>query len=140
MYSFVHFSCALGSISSALGSISSALPRPLPVSRGRHGRLLDNFSPESDVTSLQDPFTECPASSFPYFLASFLAVLVIRIQHRISLFPLLLCAPPSLRSRDSKKCTTALVFRNFKSVCACTSLSAAESRRFSTYVLPHVQK
>ena len=38
--------------SSSLGSISSALA--LPVSRGRHGNLIDNFSQESDVTSLQD--------------------------------------------------------------------------------------
>jgi len=27
---------------------------------GGHGKLVDNFSPESDVTSLQDPFTSRP--------------------------------------------------------------------------------
>ena len=42
----------------SLGSISSALA--LPVSRGRHGKSVDNFSHESDVTSLQDPFTSRP--------------------------------------------------------------------------------
>ena len=110
MYSFDNFSCALGSISSALGSISSALP--LSVSRGRHGKLVDNFSPESDVTSpvpvtsrpyldtsLEDSFlftcifskvsssknNECPASSFPDLLASCRAVLVMRIQLKLSL-------------------------------------------------------
>jgi len=40
MYSFDNFSCALGSISSVIGSISSVLP--LSVSRGRHGKLVDN--------------------------------------------------------------------------------------------------
>jgi len=75
------------------------------------GKLVDNFSPESDVTSLKTPsrhvptrplsnFTivfpvkseeaffqnnDCPASSFPDLLASCRAVLVMRIQHRLSL-------------------------------------------------------
>jgi len=65
MYSFDHFSCALGSISSVIGSISSALP--LPVSRERHGKLVDNFSHESDFTSLQDPFTSRPYKTPFYF-------------------------------------------------------------------------
>jgi len=117
MYSFDNFSSSLGSISSALGSISSALA--LPVSRGRHGKFVDNFSHESDVTSLQNPFTsrpyktpfylyyfvprkiqrgillktnECPSSSFPNLLASCRAVLVMRIQLRLSLNP-----PPTLK-------------------------------------------
>ena len=51
MYSFDNLSSSLGSISSALA---------LPVSRRRHGKLVDNFSHESDVTSLQDPFTSRP--------------------------------------------------------------------------------
>jgi len=51
MYSFDNLSSSLGSISSALA---------LPVSRGRHGKLVNNFSHESDVTSLQDPFTSRP--------------------------------------------------------------------------------
>ena len=37
-----------------LKSISSALA--LPVSRGRHVKLIDNFSHESDITSLKNPF------------------------------------------------------------------------------------
>jgi len=45
-------------LSSSLGSISSALA--WPVSRGRHRKLLDNFSHESDVTSPQDPFLTRP--------------------------------------------------------------------------------
>jgi len=51
MYSFDNLSSSLGSISSALA---------LPVSRGRHGKLVDNFSHKSDVTSIQDPFTSRP--------------------------------------------------------------------------------
>jgi len=51
MYSFDNLSSSLGSISSVL---------VLPVSRGRHGKLVDNFSHELDVTSLQDPFTSRP--------------------------------------------------------------------------------
>ena len=78
-----------------------------------HGKLVDNFSPESDVTSLQDSVTsrpyldtsledsfysrassvkfhssknnEWPASSFPDLLASCRAVLVMRIQLGLSL-------------------------------------------------------
>jgi len=76
------------------------------------GKLVDNFSHESDVTSLQDPFmscpyktpfyfyycvsrkirrgillkkNECPASSFSDLLAFCRAVLVMRIQLRLSL-------------------------------------------------------
>jgi len=45
-------------LSSSLGSISSALA--LLVSRGRHGKLVDNFSHELDVMSLQNPFTSLP--------------------------------------------------------------------------------
>ena len=104
MYSFDKIFFSLGSISSDLA---------LPVSRGRHGKLVDNFSHESDVTSLQDPFTscpcqtpfyffycvprkirrsflskndECPASSFPDLLASCRVVVVMRIQLRLSLY------------------------------------------------------
>jgi len=44
--------------STRLGSISSALP--LPVFRGKHGKLVDNFSHELDVTPLQDLFTSRP--------------------------------------------------------------------------------
>ena len=67
----------------------------MPVSRGRHGKLVDNFSPESDVTSLQDlKNNECPASSFPNLPASCRAVLVMRIQHRLSLFSSTLPPPP----------------------------------------------
>jgi len=40
--------------STRLKSISSALA--LPVSRGRHAKLIDNFSHESDLTSLKTPF------------------------------------------------------------------------------------
>jgi len=58
MYSFEKKSSSLGSISSAL---------VLPVSRGRHGKLVDNFSHESDVTSLQDPFTSRPYKTPFYF-------------------------------------------------------------------------
>jgi len=58
MYSFDNLSSSLGSISSALA---------LPVSRGRHGKLVDNFSHESDVTSLQDPFTSRPYKTPFYF-------------------------------------------------------------------------
>jgi len=68
--------------------------------------LVDNFSHESDVTSLQDPFTsrsyqtpscfyycvprkirnnECAASSFPDLLASCRAVVAMRLQVRLSL-------------------------------------------------------
>ena len=65
MYSFDNFSCALGSISSALASISNALP--WPVSRGRHGKLVDSFTHESDVTSLRDPFTSRPYKTPFYF-------------------------------------------------------------------------
>jgi len=74
-----------------------------------NGKLIDNFSQESDVTSLQDHFDTsfevflficrfainhllwihvCPASSFPDLLASCLAVLAARhdgIQLRLSL-------------------------------------------------------
>ena len=50
MYSFDNLSSSPGSISSALA---------LPVSRGRHG-LVNNFSHELDVTSLQDPFKSRP--------------------------------------------------------------------------------
>jgi len=57
MYSFDNLSSSLGCISSALA---------LPVSRGRHGKLVDNFSHESDVTSLQDPFTSRPYKT-PFF-------------------------------------------------------------------------
>jgi len=104
MYSFDNFSFSLGSISSVLA---------LPVTRGRHGKLVDNFSNESDVMSLEDPFmscpyktpfyfyycvprkirrgilpknNECPASFFPELLASCRAVLVMRIQLRLSLY------------------------------------------------------
>jgi len=52
-------------ISSSLGSISSALV--WAVSRGRHGKLVDNFSRESDVTSLQDSFTSRPYKTTVYF-------------------------------------------------------------------------
>ena len=62
---FDNFSFSLGSISSALGSISS--PLVLPVSRGRHGKLVDNFIHESDVTKLQDPFTSRPYTT-PFYL------------------------------------------------------------------------
>ena len=50
MYKFDsdHFSSSLGSIWGAL---------TFPVSRGRHGKLVDNFSHES---ALQDPFTSRP--------------------------------------------------------------------------------
>ena len=58
MYSFDNLSSSLGSISSALA---------LPVSRGRHRKLLDNFSHESDFTSLQDPFTSRPYKTPFYF-------------------------------------------------------------------------
>jgi len=58
MYSFDNHSSSLGSISSALA---------LPVSRGRHRKLLDKFSHESDVTSLQDPFTSRPYKTPFYF-------------------------------------------------------------------------
>jgi len=58
MYSFDNLSSSLGSISNALA---------LPVSRGRHGKLVDNFSHESDVTSLQDPFTSRPYKTPFYF-------------------------------------------------------------------------
>ena len=47
MYSFDNHSSSRGSISSVL---------TLPVSRERQGKLVHNFSHESDVTSLQDPF------------------------------------------------------------------------------------
>ena len=53
------YSC--DNLSSLLGSISS--PLAWPVSRGRHGKLVDNFSHESDVTSLQDPSAAvCPTT------------------------------------------------------------------------------
>ena len=58
MKSFDNFSFSFPSISSAIA---------LPVSRGRHGKLVDNFSHESDVTSLQDPFTSCPYQTPFYF-------------------------------------------------------------------------
>jgi len=58
MYSFDNFSSSLGTISSAL---------VLPVSRGRHRKLVDNFSHESDVPSLQDPFTSRPYQTPFYF-------------------------------------------------------------------------
>jgi len=58
MYSFDNLSSSLGSISSALA---------LPVSRGRHRKLVDNFSHESDVTSLQDPFTSRPYKT-PFYI------------------------------------------------------------------------
>ena len=51
MYSFDNLSSSLGCIS----SVSN-----WPVSRGRHRKLIDNFSHESDVMSLQDPFTSRP--------------------------------------------------------------------------------
>ena len=69
-----------------------------------YGKLVDNFSHESDVTSLQDPFTSRPlncvphkfeealllkqcvlASSFPDLLDVLLAVHATRIQVRFSL-------------------------------------------------------
>jgi hypothetical protein len=56
---------AFDNLSSSLGSISCALV--LPVCRGRHGKLVDNFSHESDVTSLQDPFTSRPYKTPFYF-------------------------------------------------------------------------
>jgi len=55
--------------STRLGCISRALA--LPVSRGRHGKLVDNFSHESDVTSLQDPFTSRPQKTPSYFIVVF---------------------------------------------------------------------
>ena len=58
MYSFDNLSPSLGSISSVLA---------LPDSRGRQRKLLDNFSHESDVTSLQDPFTSRPYKTPFYF-------------------------------------------------------------------------
>jgi len=58
MYSFDNLSSSPGSMSSVLA---------LPVSRGRHDKLVDNFSHESDVTSLQDPFTSRPYKTSFYF-------------------------------------------------------------------------
>jgi len=58
MYSFDNLSFSLGSISCALA---------LPVSRGRHGKLVANFSHKSNVTSLQDPFTSRPYKTPFYF-------------------------------------------------------------------------
>jgi len=56
MYLFDNFSSSSVDkfASTRLKSISSALA--LPVSRGRHAKLIDNFSHESDVTSLKTPF------------------------------------------------------------------------------------
>ena len=53
MYLFDNFSSSSVDkfASTRLKSISSALA--LPVSRGRHAKLIDNFSHESDVTSLR---------------------------------------------------------------------------------------
>ena len=67
MYLFDNFSSSSVDkfASTRLKSISSALA--LPVSRGRHRKLLDNFSHESDVTSLQDPFTSRPYKTPFYF-------------------------------------------------------------------------
>ena len=58
MYSFDNLSFSLGSISNALA---------LPVSWGRHGKLVNNLSHESDVTTLQDPFTSRPYKTPFYF-------------------------------------------------------------------------
>ena len=107
MYSFDNFPCALGSISSALGSISSALP--LPVSRGRHRKLVDNFSPESDVTSLQDPFT-----SRPYETPFYFDCCVPRKIRRCIIFQIHVeCSPsPSLRLLVSALAVYATAFRS----------------------------
>jgi len=58
MYSFDNLSSSLGCIS----SVSN-----WPVSRGRHRKLLDDFSHESDIMSLQDPFTSRPYKTPFYF-------------------------------------------------------------------------
>jgi len=57
MYSFDNLSFSLGYISSVLA---------LPVFRGRHGKLVDNFIHESEVTFLQDPFTSRPYKTRKY--------------------------------------------------------------------------
>jgi len=56
MYLFDNFSSSSVDkfVSTRLKSISSALV--LPVSLGRHAKLIENFSHESDVTSLKTPF------------------------------------------------------------------------------------
>jgi len=58
---FCMYSYSFDNFPSSLGSISSALA--LPVSRGRHAELADDFSHESDVTSLQDPFMSRPCKT-----------------------------------------------------------------------------
>jgi len=90
MYLFDNFSSSLGSISSAL---------VLPVSRGRHGKLVDTFSHESDLTSLQFPILfllpvksedafflkQCVlASSFPDLVDVLPSVLATRISSSFS--------------------------------------------------------
>ena len=71
--------------STRLGCISRALA--LPVSRERHGKLVDNFSHESDVTSLQDPFTSRPQKPPFYFIITF----CMKYEEESSCHPCMLC-------------------------------------------------
>ena len=121
MYLFDNFSSSSVDkfASTRLKSISSALA--LPVSRGRHRKLLDNFSHESDVTSLQDPFTSRPYKTPFYFTIVFpiqseeafsnpcrifaifstLSLCACILRHRVEDYvSLLLCQAVGAASRD----------------------------------------
>jgi len=108
MYSFDHLSSLLGSVSSALA---------LSVSRGRHGKLVDNFSHESDVTSLQDPFT-----SRPYKTPFHFYYCVPRKIPRGILFQIHVEYSPSSRLLVSALAVYAIAFRHM------FPLYAAENR------------
>jgi len=99
MYSFNNLSSSLGSISSALA---------LPVSRGRHGKLVDNFSHESDVTSLQDSFTSRPYKTPFYFYSGYCVPRKIR---RGILFQIHVEYSPSSRLLVSALAVYATAFR-----------------------------
>jgi len=106
MYSFDNLSSSLGSISSALA---------LPVSRGRHEKLVDNFSHESGVTSLQDLFT-----SRPYKTPFYVYYCVPRKVPRGILFQLHVEYSPSSRLLVSALAVYATASRlMFPCVCVC---------------------
>jgi len=131
MYSFDNLSSSPGSISSALA---------LPVSRGRHRKLVDNFSHESDVTSLQDPFTSRPYKTpfYFYYLCSpwsqeafsFKSCRIFAIFSTLSLYSLQftpprlgLCFPSSVNFE---------VFRGTRCIAqTATDTQGAENRRLS---------
>jgi len=101
---FYVVSSSVDNLSSSLGSISSALA--MPVSRERHGKLVDNFSHEPNVTSLQDPFTSRPYQTPFYFYYC-----VPRKIRRCILFQIHVEYSPSSRLLVSALAVYATAFR-----------------------------